>query len=62
MEVTWGQVTSISPVLVRIAGDSSDTAVALKQSGLSLATSDKVALIKLGTTGGWCIVCKVAAT
>lgn len=62
MEVTWGEVTSVSPVEVRFAGDTVDVPVALKTSGLTLATNDKVALLKLGSSGGWMIVAKVATT
>jgi len=62
MEITWGEVTSISPVEVRFAGDSVDVPVGLKTDGLTLATNDKVALIKLAWAGGWMIVAKVATT
>ena len=61
-EKTWGQVTSISPVTVRISGDSVDTPIALKNTSLTLATNDKVALDKLGGVGGWCIAYKFGPT
>ena len=63
MEVTWGVVQSIgSPVEVRIAGDTTDTPVGLQSDALTLATSDKVMLAKLGSTGGWAIVAVMVAT
>ena len=62
MEVRWGEVTSVSPVEVRFAGDSTDRPVGLKADGLTLATNDKVALLRLGSTGGWFIVAKVVTT
>lgn len=62
MEVTWGVVQSVSPVEVRFAGDTTDTAVGLQADGLSLTTSDKVMLAKLGSTGGWAIIAVLVAT
>lgn len=62
MEVTWGVVQSTSPVEVRVAGDTTDTPVGLKADGLSLTIGDKVALLKLGSTGGWMIVAVAVAT
>ena len=63
MEVTWGEVVQVSPTVeVRIAGDAIDRPVGLKADGLTLATNDKVALLRLGSTGGWMIVAKVVAS
>jgi len=63
MEVRWGEVTQVTPsVEVRFAGDSTDRPVGLKADGLTLATNDKVALLRLGSTGGWMIVAKVVTT
>ena len=62
MDVRWGEVTSVSPVEVRFVGDTADVPVALKTDGLTLATNDKVALLRLGRTGGWMIVAKVVST
>jgi hypothetical protein len=62
MELVWGQVTSVSPVQVRFAGDSVDTPVGWKSSGLTLSTSDKVLLGKAGTVDGWVIVSIMVAT
>ena len=53
MELTWGVVTSASPVEVRFAGDSVDTPIGWQNDALTLATSDVVALGKLGSSGGW---------
>ena len=62
MELTWGEVIALSPLTVRFAGDSADTPVTLKASGLTLATNDKVALARLGATSGWCVMFKVVAS
>lgn len=62
MEVTWGVVTSASPVEVRFAGDTIDTPVGLQDSSLTLSVSQKVMLAKLGSTGGWAVVCVLGAT
>ena len=62
MEVRWGIVTQVSPLLVRFAGDGEDSPVGLKTSGLTLAETDKVAVLKLGSTDGWMVVAKVVAS
>lgn len=56
MELTWGVVTSISPVEVRFAGDVVDTPIGWQPDDVTLATSDVVVLGKLGTADGWAIV------
>jgi hypothetical protein len=61
-EITWGLVTSISPVEVRFAGDTSDTAIGWVNEDLTLATNDKVLLAKTGSRDGWVIVCVLVAT
>jgi hypothetical protein len=62
-EITWGLVTAISPsVLVRFVGDTGDTKIGWKSSGLTLATNDKVLLAKSGSRDGWVIVLKLATT
>lgn len=63
MEVTWGFVTAVSPgVEVRFPGDQFDVPIGLKADGLSLSVDDKVALVRLGSGGGWCILAVVAST
>lgn len=64
MELTWGQVTDITvgATTVRFVGDSVDTPVAYQAEGLTLATSDIVALGKLGSTDGWVILAILEAT
>ena len=62
MEVTWALVTSISPVEVRFPGDTADTPIGKKLSGVTLATNDIVALAKTGTYDGWVILGKVIDT
>ena len=62
-EVTWGEVTQISPsVEVRLVGDSADTPVALKIDGVTLAVNDKVAVAKAGAVGGLFIIGKLVAS
>ena len=57
---TWGVVTAISPaVQVRFAGDSTDVTLALGNDAYTPTVNDKVALDKLGSTGGWCIAYKI---
>lgn len=58
--VTWGSVTQVSPLLVRINGDTGDTPIALKDSGMTFSTSDKVGLVLLGSQ--WAVFMKVVAT
>ena len=58
-DVTWGLVTSTSPVQVRIAGDTVDTPIAVKDS-ITVATNDNVVLLRVGSQ--WWIAGKVVAT
>lgn len=61
-EIAWGVVTSTSPVEVRFAGDTTDTPIEWKTSGLTLALTNRVLLARAGTNDGWMIVAIVAAT
>ena len=50
MDVTWGLVTQVTPtVQVRFAGDTSDVTVVKGNAGLTLATSDRVKLSRVGS-------------
>lgn len=50
MDVTYGLVTQVSPtVQVRFAGDTVDVTVGLKNDDVTLATNDKVCLMRVGT-------------
>ena len=60
MENTWGIVQSATTV--RLAGDSTDVPVALKNDALTLTIGDKVAMVKLGSRDGWCVAFKMGAT
>lgn len=63
MELAWGVVTSAaSPVEVRFAGDVVDTPIGWQPDGVTLATSDVVALGKLGTVDGWAVLAVLVAT
>lgn len=56
-EVSWALVTSVSPVEVRFVGDAADTPIGwILDHVTGLGTSDKVALAKLGSDDGWCII------
>ena len=59
---TVGQVTSLSPMEVRMWGDSVDTPIGLIDSTVSgsIATNDKVGLIKFGSN--WAIIAILEAT
>ena len=59
---TVGQVTSLSPMEVRMWGDSVDTPIGLIDSTVSgsIATNDKVGLIKFGSN--WAIISILEAT
>lgn len=47
----WGLVSQVSPLLVRLNGDvSTDTPVALKDSGMTFSVNDKVGLHRFATT------------
>jgi len=60
-EANWGQVTSVSPLEVRFAGDTIDIPVTLNLTTYSSpATGDMVALLRLGSVDGWCVLGKVA--
>jgi|GEM_PF-1440944 len=61
-EITWGRVTSLSPVEVRFAGDATSMPVGFKTEGLSLSTSDMVMLGKIGKPDAWAIIAKYVAT
>ena len=61
MQITWGQVTSISPSLqVRILGDLVDTPVGFVNDDVTLADGNRVLLVKPNTT--WIVVCKLVAS
>lgn len=60
MDVAEGWVMQVSPLLVRFAGDTGDTAVALKDSGLTFSLNEKVALVRYPS--GWTITAKPVAT
>ena len=60
MDVAEGWVQQVSPLLVRFAGDTGDTSVSLKDSGLTFSLSEKVALVRFPS--GWMIVGKPVAT
>lgn len=50
MDTSWALVTAVTPeVQVRFPGDTADVTVALKNSGLTLATNDKVAMDRRGS-------------
>ena len=55
-----GWVMQVSPLLVRFAGDTGDTSVALKDSGLTFSLNERVALEQFD--GQWMIVGKPVAT
>lgn len=59
MVVTWGKVTSTSPVQVTFAGDTSGTTVGLRDDGYTVTLNDKVMLVKVGAQ--WIILGKVVA-
>jgi len=61
-EITWGKVTSVSPVEVRFAGDSVSLPVGFKPDGMSLSTADMVVLAKVGKPDAWVILAKYVAT
>ena len=58
-QIAWGEITALSPVAVRLSGDTLDTPVAVKNTALTLATNQKVLLAKAGN--GWVIVCILGA-
>lgn len=48
LTVTWGEVTSTSPLQVRIAGDTASTTIPLKMDSYTAVTNDKVVLLRVG--------------
>lgn len=55
--IAWGEVTGVSPTLVRFAGDTGDTQVTLRLSSYTATTNDRVVLLKVGTS--WAILGKL---
>ena len=49
-ELLWGQVISVSPTLVRLAGDTVDTTIPLHLSSYTPSSTDKVLIARLGRT------------
>ena len=58
-QLAWGEITAVSPVTVRLAGDTADTPVAVKNTALTLATNQKVLMAKVGN--GWVVVAILGA-
>lgn len=58
-DVNWGQVTGLSPLGVRIAGDSTDTLISLRTPDVTLSTGDKVVLLRVGS--GWVLISRIVA-
>jgi len=55
IEVTWGRVTQVSPLLVRFVGDTADTPVTRKNTALTLVVDNRVVLLQLASSGGWSV-------
>lgn len=53
----WGEVTGVSPLTVRVAGDTVDIKPADTEAGLALATNDRVVL--LNVQGQWVVIGEV---
>ena len=60
MDGRMGWVMQVSPLLVRFSGDTGDTAVALKDSGLTFSLNERVALAQFD--GQWVVTGKPVAT
>ena len=57
-DVAWGLVTQVTPtVQVRFAGDTVDVTVTRGNAALTLATNDRVVLLKVGTQ--WTVAYKL---
>lgn len=52
--IAWGEVIGVSPTLVRFAGDTADTQVALALSSYTPTVNDTVLVVKTGVS--WVIV------
>lgn len=57
--IRWGDVTSISPFEVRLAGDTVDIGIELRLTGYSPTTNDRVLLLDVG--GRWIVLDKVVS-
>lgn len=60
MSGRMGWVMQVTPLLVRLAGDSGDTPIPLKDSGLTFSLNERLALDQYD--GEWMIVAKPVAT
>ena len=60
MSGRMGWVMQVSPLLVRFAGDTGDTAIPWQDSGLTFSLNERVALDRFD--GQWMIVGKPVAT
>lgn len=61
-ELTWAIVQSLGPTTVRLAGDTDDVAIAVKNDDVTLTVGDKVMMGKAGTRDGWVIMFVIGAT
>jgi len=50
LSLLWGQVIGVSPMLVRLAGDTVDTTIGLRLGAYIPTTTDKVLVARMGTT------------
>lgn len=58
--VKWGKVGAVSPLAVRIAGDSVDTPIAMRNQDITLAVNDKVVLQLVGSA--WVLMARIVAS
>ena len=58
--VAEGWVMQVTPLLVRFAGDTGDTAIAVQDDGLTFSLGEKVGLTLFPS--GWTITAKLVAT
>lgn len=57
LAVTWGEVTSVSPLQVKLAGDTTATNIPRRLNGYSATVTDRVVLLKVGNI--WVILDKL---
>jgi hypothetical protein len=58
--MTWGAVIQVSPMLVRVSGDTVDTPVAFQNADVVVSEGDRVLLGKAGAQ--WVIICVLDPT
>lgn len=61
-DLTWGTVNGTSPLAIRIAGDTRDTALGKKLDSTGTLAVGDVVMLARGGSGGWVVIGKVVTS